>query len=381
MACTWRLWTPQTQFPRIPLLEGMAELGPWADWLGCVCLVAAAGFLAAGRKTPVAFGGYALSMLWMVLLDQHRLQPWAYHFMLMSALGAYQERGAVRQAYRGLLVSIYLFSALSKFDHQFLHTLGQQFLDALFLHLPPDGLDLSDQVRVPLAGGFPLAELVVGLGLCWSKSRRYAAYLALLLHASLLVVLGPLGLQHHPGVLVWNLFFIVQVVCLYLRPATSSSSDALAFAVAPRWWKVSIWVLVLLPLAESMGWLDHWPAWQLYAPRNSRASVYLLPNAADKLPVSMESFLEPADAAGLYQRLDMDAWSLQALNAPNYPQDRFQLGVAAAVARDYDLAGAIQVVRQGVASRVSGKRASKTLRGTEQLHRELDTFRLNARPR
>src|SRR5262249_28175077 len=149
------------------------------------------------------------------------------------------------------------------------------------------------------------------------------------------------GLNHHPGVLIWNVYFIAQDLLLFapariwcgMRTARGQSPvgksadeivghatsekqsvSPIAASVAPpspptplprgergdlepedarvtqriSWGCVAIeGVLVcvlLLPLLEPWGMCDHWPAWGLYASRAERTIVLIEASSRERLP-------------------------------------------------------------------------------------------------
>ena len=80
-------------------------------------------------------------------------------------------------------------------------------------------------------------------------------------------------------------------------------------------------------------------------------------------------------------RLPIDRWSLATLGVPIYPQDRFQLGVALAIARDARLDRGIRVDLRSTADRYTGAREREVLLGRPALLRAADRFFFSAIPR
>ncbi len=390
-AATWRLWTPQTVYPQVPLVRAAGLLPTWCQWVALgVLAVSLVGVLcchrvSVGRGFAIAF---AVTVTLMVCVDQHRLQPWTYQLFLLawilSTRSARRELGLSRL----LLIGIYFYSAFSKFDYVFLHTLGQQFLSTLLdrVHLSPDAW--RPAARICLAGVFPCGELLVAVGLLLPRTRRTAAVAGIVMHVAMLLILGPWGLDHHNAVLIWNLFFIMQnwILFLNLRLRAPTGPGPSESAIEPMtigpWSRVVtwiVWVAVLLPLLEPWGWLDHWPAWQLYAPRNSRVLLYIDEADAARLPSALQPFLG-ATTFDSRRRLDIDRWSLDELSVPIYPQDRFQLGVALAVIKESRLDRSSQVLLQSVSSRTTGKRAEKSIIGMKDLEKAAGRYWFNAIP-
>ena len=170
---------------------------------------------------------FLLAALLATGLDQHRLQPWFYEAVLFAlAMCCFSPTRAV-PLLRVLLISIYLFSALGKLDYQFLHTVGPQFVAAGCQLL---GLSIGEwPVILPilLSVLFPVVELVGSVGLLFKRFRKWAIILLVIMHVGLLLVLGPLGLNHRPGVLLWNVSFIFQVILLFgQQPAADPSVTA-----------------------------------------------------------------------------------------------------------------------------------------------------------
>jgi hypothetical protein len=372
IAATWRLWTPQSVFPRVPLFAAAGGVPDWCDWLGGLALLL--GLLGVLGRPASRVGQYcawivivALSLL--ICIDQHRLQPWAYQLLLFSALMTARAPPFELAFARLLLVSIYLFSALSKLDYLFLRTLGQQFLETLVLPLGWQPQTWPPAARLLGAGLFPAGELLIAIGLLLPATRKASAKAAVALHVVLLFILGPWGLRHQLGVLIWNVSFVAQLVVLFLLAPAAVARPALP--EAPRFWRRIVGGLMtavlFLPLLEPWGGLDHWLAWQVYAPRNSRAMVYILRTQADRLPDDLQPLLAADDGLTPWRRLDIDRWSLRTLGAPLYPQDRFQLGVALAVADRWQLGKAIRVVQQDAANRWTGRRKEHAFLGADEL--------------
>ena len=154
----------------------------------------------------------------LVVTNQHRFQPWLYQLSIFAAIFAVPGTDLQRSLLRALVASIYLYSAVSKLDFEFLHTVGPEFVDtaANLLGLPDR---LTPRLRNSFAWLIPVSELLIGLGICLNRWRRPAGILACVMHVGLLVLLSPWGLDHSWGVLLWNVHFLgVALMLLVLRP-------------------------------------------------------------------------------------------------------------------------------------------------------------------
>jgi hypothetical protein len=391
VASTWRLWTPQQEFPQVPLVHAAGAVPAWFEWTGGATIVLAlcGALLARNRRLHAAtLAVFAISTLLMILMDQERLQPWAYQFLLTALVLALADPRESVGLLRLLMVSFYFHSAMSKFDFSFLHTLGQQFLAAL-AHSTGASIGAGDgSWRLAAAAIFPGGELLVAIGLCLARTRSAALGAAVLLHVLLLVILGPWGLDHKAGVLIWNGYFIVQDILLFW-PARKSVGAALPTAepmrlrgAGPRFAAGVIVAAVLLPFLAPTAWFDLWPSWGLYASSAERVTLLVHRREIDQLPDALRRFVSPADdPLDAWMTLRLDRWALEALGAPIYPQSRYQLGVAEAVIARYQLGHRARVIRWGLANRLTGERRQDVFSGMPQLLSAANEYLFNTRPR
>lgn len=418
-AATWRLWTPQQRFPQVPFLSWAGEMPSPLEWLALAAIfasllvtfaIAVRAARRAGRKgagvTPGRLSGissaallvFVLAATILILGNQHRLQPWAYQFVVIALVLAVMPPPRAFVLLRWLAVSIYLWSAIAKMDHSFVHTLGQQFLAAL---VGLAGMSIENwPPAASLAGAwaFPLGELLVGVGFCLPLQRhallrRAVLTLAVAMHVALILLLSPLGLDHKPGVMLWNVWFILQAVLLFgfpatnpdggtdSRPSSPESPPTMTRETAEVFIEFLVAAVIFLPVLHLFGRFDHWPAWGLYAPRNSRALLFVHRSAIDDAPPELQRYLESPADSGEWAQLRLDRWSLEILSVPIYPEDRFQLGAAESVIRELGLQQSFQIVVESPADRLTGMRRRRTLRNLSQLDAFQRTFLLNAQPR
>ncbi len=377
---TWRLWVGQPAFPQIPFFETFVEIPALVDrCLFPVLLICPFGVLIAKAvKTQRRFAlGFAICCVMLVLLDQNRLQPWVYHFLIIASLFFCLSKKAASRALRWVVISIYVYSAVSKFDYQFVQSVGAQMLTAIS---DSCGIVIENNgTRRWLVLGFPLGELLVGGLLTFRKSRLLGVIAAVALHLGLVLILGPFGLNHQWPVLIWNLFFVVQAVILFWivndkseadvllpedevepqlqdQPANRPVPDTPTPCPFPRLgWAITAFA-ILFPLTQPIGICDHWPAWEVYAPRTSRAEL----------------------KSGIGSERSIGQLSLDSYGVPIYPQARVQFAIARAIAQKGKLPCEIRVYSES--DRWTGERAVKQLTG-DQIEMHADHYRLNIRPR
>jgi hypothetical protein len=387
LAVTWKLWIFQNVFPQVPAMGGLASWPAAVHGVAFGLLVLSSLAVLAIRH-PNAYQRlfllvFLLAALLATGLDQHRLQPWFYQSMLVALAMIFFSPARALPLLRALLVSIYLFSALGKFDYQFLHTVGPQFVGTGCKLVGVSTEDWPVLLPVLLSALFPVVEFAGGVGLLMKRFRRAAIIVLITMHLGLLLILGPLGLNHQPAVLLWNVSFIFQVLLLFGRQraddesATTEENHDSKRLLQPSYLFVA---LLLLPLLEPLGCFDHWLSWGLYSPRNSRVTLEIYQPPGKRLPVAMEPYVRPSRFREGMVELRMDRWSLEELGVPIYPQDRFQLGVAAAAIEEGKLQAFVITV-QSMSERFSGERQQQEIKNLDQLEKELGRFWINAHPR
>lgn len=387
---TWRLWTPGTQFPEIPWFAWACGIPPLVDraaltGLGGSCLL----LLLTGpqsRWRTAAAWLFAGSLIVLVLPSQQRLQPWAYEFLLIAVTFGLAPLARALRLLRWLIASIYIFSALSKVDVAFFDAQGEMLLDGLLgaIHLSDEFW--SEGTRQFVIGLFPAGELVVGVGLLIPAVRRWALIGSYVMHALLLLTLGPWGLDHRHGVLIWNLYFIGQNWLLFrpIRPLDAAGADNAVATNSRLQSGLATGVVAAAigcPILQSWGWYDVWPSWAVYSSRPSQVNFTVAANRVGELPPGLQKFAGPAEPLTEWRPVNLDAWSFAALNCPVYPEERFRIAVIRAVVDGSDLDDGVRVVVHGPPARWTGRRETTEIIGRDALSEYSTRYRLNTMPR
>ena len=322
MGVTFRLWWTGNPLPAIPWIAAATNCPAIVSQSLTVGLLLSllAGLLLPEHWCPLRLRMATIAWLWgmCLLLDQNRLQPWAWEFWLIAAVIALcQPRDTIR-ILRGLIIAIYIYSAASKFDAAFLEGLGPLLWTGL---LNPAGIEPSrwpPGQQMFAAALLPIGELVVA-GLLMSRWRRWGLWLSISQHLLLIVALGPFGLRHEWGVLLWNVYFIIQNVLLFgNRP-----SDAAITPMRPLS-RVILLLLVLYPALEWFGLCDPWPAWAVYCHRPIRIWPLVHVDDVEKLPPALRACVDPPAPLSDWSTINLDTWSFREVHAPLYPEGRYR---------------------------------------------------------
>lgn len=409
IACTWRLWFAASDFPAVPFFRLLTPVPRSVDSILSGVLVvallvdafAAASRIVRGRVVVRSVrieqccdAIFVVMAVALVLLNQHCLQPWMYHFLILTPLLWFQsstsrltddEAGNVESNRSGmdeaflrntvlcLTASIYAWSAWSKLDAGFLQTHGPKFVGTICDVVGISTRFWTDRTWQIASPILPIGELIVGVGLLFQRTRSAALWSSLLMHVVLILAVGPWGLNHRVGVLLWNGFFIVQnlVVLRAVRHVGATAGLPVALLTG----------VVLFPLLRSVGCCDTWPAWAVYASSPARVLVQVRDDSVEQLPESLMPYVETRQINDGWSWLRIDLWSLESTGTPIYPEDRFQLGVARSVAREANLRDSIRILHEEESDRWSGNRERSEKVGELEMGDLTKRFLFGATPR
>jgi hypothetical protein len=214
------LWISTRSYPLTPLWDAVPPLPYPADHalFGLLMVLVTGVGVARGR----AIGWLGISALviaaFFVVQDESRLQPWFYQYSFMLAafclfgLGRVGASDALN-ACRLIVVATYFWSGLQKANASFIQSTHPWLVEPLTARLP----DWAGSAL--LAGGYavPVVEAVIGIGLLTRRFRRLAVMGALLMHAFVMLCIGPLGHDHNTVVWPWNFAMVAFVLILFWR--------------------------------------------------------------------------------------------------------------------------------------------------------------------
>ena len=374
---SWPLWVDGPDFPRVPFLASLPELPAWISRLVPGGIAWTLAMATVGRSwRPMIRIGLPL-LVFAILGDQNRLQPWACQYAMIGlAMACLSKARALRMA-RWYIIGLYFYSGLSKLDASFLHEMGPTFLSAA---LGPFGISPSawpESARTVAILAMPAFEIAVATLLAIPSMRRVGLVGSIAQHSTLVMILGPWGLGHSTIVLIWNLALIVENVILFGGTAIPTDLEAdsrIGLAV-----RVFFVAAMILPAGERLGLCDAWPAHALYASHCERADVYLHEDDLDRFPEAVRRRLGPGEL-GPWRRLDLSGWSRDVRGTPVYPSGRIGSAIAEFLEVRHGGPQPVRLVQWGRASALNGRRTRDESFGLRAIRSRGNRFLLNAHP-
>ena len=305
------LWVSARSYPLTPLWDAVPPLPYPADYalFGLFLALVTGVGVARGRAVGwLAATALALAVFF-ALGDTSRLQPWFYQysFMLMAlCLFGWGRIGVLDalNACRLIVAATYFWSGLQKANMGFFHSLYPWLVGPLTARLP----DWAGGALLLGAYAVPAVEATIGLGLLTRRFRKPAVIGALLMHAFIMLCVGPFGNNFNSVVWPWNLAMSAFVLLLFWRPTDAPSLSAIlypgrGFSPGFALRTVVLVLFALMPLFSFFGLWDSYLSSSLYSGAGKRGYVLTWDGSE-------------------WQSARIGDLAEEELNAPAYPEDR-----------------------------------------------------------
>ncbi len=314
------------------------------------------------------------------VLNQHRLQAWHWLFLVLVAQTQIVHKDHKTFVRRITFAAVYIFAALSRIGPGIADGVSVQMLSTVFRSPGVSHLLTNDTFIFAACAAMSLIECSVGVGLLFAGTRRFAVPAAMLMHASLIGILGPWGLNHHWGVVLWNVFFICAIPLVFssapqnAHEASNQSSPKLRHRPGTI---VVILFVVATPLSGLFSIADNWPSWQLYSPRPEVVRLFVKSSATEQLPETVRPFVGQPAPLQDWCPVQIHRWCLETVQTPMYPEDRFQLGIILWLIQDID-PKSVRVTIDSAGSPYWTDRKRTELNGADQVLARANQHLLNS---
>lgn len=301
------LWSIIRSYPVLPLLPGISSPGINTTLLLLFTLpLIASIFFLAKRSLLIYISLIALMIL--VLLDLNRMQPWVYAYALIIL--SFAINSSDKTSFRAdvlLILSLsYIWSGIQK--------INANYLEAFFPDLVEPILGNGPFVLIAGIGSF-LVEITGGFLLLSRRYRKAGIITMIGVHLSILLLIGPLGINTNTVVWPWNLCFILILIQLW------SFDEKVSIVQSIKDKKPYKMVLILLlGIMPAFSLMQIWPKYlssALYSGNKIKTELYISDDFKSDLPGQVQVAVN--DTTNVISLL---RWSLVELGVPDQPELR-----------------------------------------------------------
>ena len=303
-----KLWTSDRDYPLTPVLDLLPPVSYPLDLALFAAMLLLLAVIAIVPRPAWWTAAFVVLAFALAAGDQSRWQPWFYQYAFMLITLGFAPRDPALNICRLILVSIYFWSGVQKLNPGF----QQQTFHWL---LAP----LTASTRFDwLGNAIPVMEALIAVGLLLARSRKAAVIAALAMHALILFSVGPLGHNHNSVVWPWNLAMAALVVLLFWR-AEFDLRD-----LVPRTFLHAA-ICLLFAVLPALSFFDFWDSYlsfALYSGNQRKAIIYLADEVAARLPDRVRQNVDEYESEAKVDTLDIEDWSYDELNVPDYAEIR-----------------------------------------------------------
>lgn len=244
-------------------------------------------------------------------LDVVRWQPWEYMylcFLLLVIVSFYKPKNILLLSHL-FLISIYLFSGLHKMNRDFLSSVWLNMFLVDFLGL---SMEFILKYRLFFAGLIiPVTEIILAIVLLISNSKRKISYLLIVMHLSVLVLIGPFGLKYNSVIWPWNLAMICILIIVYSKPFESVNKNS----IVPNLPWLVLWFV--MPVFSFFGGWYQYFSFNLYSGKGNQMYVCISENEKELKP-----YFEPKNynLCKGKECVNLQNWALEEIKSVPIPE-------------------------------------------------------------
>ncbi|NML55803.1 hypothetical protein [Chryseobacterium cheonjiense] len=322
---SYKTWVTERVYPVIPPIEKLENIPNFFHHFlfsfSLLCLLTVF-FLRIHRWLLIAL---FFSEVISCLLDTVRWQPWEYMylcFLLMVIINFYKPENIVLLSHL-FLVSIYLFSGLHKINRDFLSVVWLNMFLIDFLGL---SMEFILKYKLFFMGLLiPVIEISLALLLLLSNYKKTISYLLITMHISILIFIGPFGLQYNSVVWPWNLAIIFIILVIYSKPIEFSYRT-----VTHNFYWLVLWFLMPV-LSFFDGWYQYF-SFNLYSGKGDQMYICFSDTEKEFQPYFEHSANHVCGTASV---VNLQNWALQEIKSAPIPETEIYNKIAVYLKQKY----------------------------------------------
>jgi hypothetical protein len=347
-----KLWVSSRFYPLTPVWSFLNPFSFPADYVVLFALVALLLALIFAPRREIFAAVFVLITV-LALQDQSRWQPWFYQYVFMLLAIALAGSGPQEAAFNTcclVIAATYIWSGLAKLNPNFVSDIFPAFAEPFIAKGPAQA-----QWLVPrLAFVAPFLECAVGVGLLIRRIRPWALFCAMVMHAFILIALGPLGRSFNAVIWPWNLAMIAFLLILFFRRAEKPALRDIVWGRGFVFQKVVLILFGILPALSGFHLWDDYLSSALYSGNVDSGVIYLSDDAFESLPDKIEDYV--FEEGPNLSSLDINHWSFLEMNVPAYPEARIFRNVTRQICGYVSNGSGVELVIQEKLALINGRR-------------------------
>lgn len=312
---SFSLWMNDRTFPLIavhPLFQNSNQNFHIVIYAGSLLLLSTTLFFKPKKKLLLV-----LLVLEIVacLSDYTRWQPWQFMYcsMLFIFIICFNDTKKAFQWVGVILVSTYIYSGLHKLNSHFIDNMWVESILKDFLNLSSTTIIKFKLTKIGLL--LPIIETLAGVGLLSKFWQKKAAYMLILMHLLLLLILGPIGLNYNKIVWPWNIAMICLLYLIFIKQSTMVFNFNLL--LSPSLMLIAfLWII--MPLCSFWGKWPHYLSNDLYSAKAMGMQLTIKhKNLSNNPLVAFSNGVHKEDST---ITVNIQHWAMQELGTPQFPE-------------------------------------------------------------
>jgi uncharacterized membrane protein YphA (DoxX/SURF4 family) len=253
-----------------------------------------------------------LSFVAWCSLDIERFQAWNYEYILMwlGYLAYIGQPSAILRVWQIIFAATYFWSGLQKFNLHFHTEVYAWMMKAFELTKPLANYTKTAYIMSGL-------ELLLGVGLLFGRTAKYAAILAIMMHAFVLVFIGPLSYGWNIVVWPWNMLMSVLLYVFFIRHTLAPMP-----ALLSNKGFILLGCLLILPVLNffSQQYYPNVLSFTMYSAHTTEG-LLVYNKGEDCIPEHL--FKQKIYEIGNRNIVALDDWSMKELNTPAFAHSNY----------------------------------------------------------
>jgi hypothetical protein len=216
---------------------------------------------------------------------------------------------------------MYLFSGLHKLNRGFLSSF---WVDMVLMQYLGFSFNTILKYKLFFAGLIiPFLEIVFAGLLAFSKNKKRISYFLMLIHLTILIIIGPFGLDYNSVVWFWNIALICILLIVYNKPF---KIDIKSFSVRNYYWLI-LWFL--MPVLSFFGKWYQYFSFNLYSGKGEK--MYVCFSSKEKMHPEFGEITGNKDL----QCINLQKWAMNEIKSVPIPEKEIYLKIRDQLKKKY----------------------------------------------